>query len=545
MGFQADIIIWDFDKRELLHRLKLHKVEIQSLSFSYDELYLASVGGRDDNSLIIWEIESGKAILGNPTGTNAVNQVKFYNDTNSKLITVHEYQICIWETDLENKKISPLNVNMGQIKRNIQCVVIDPSDTFAYVGTSTGDIIEINLEKALFKRIGPVKRLFAKGINCISQIPNGDILVGSGDGTVAKIGLKDMKVKAEDKVQGAVTSFSAIGTHFFIGTDKATIYWCDTDEIKPELRNTCHYHQINDIAFPKDYSQVFATCSVNDIRIWNSKSRQELLRIEVPGLECHTVAFMDDGTCIISGWNDGKIRGFLPQSGKLLYVINDAHNLGVTALTSTHNNAYLVSGGMEGEVRIWRLGLQTQTMEVSLKEHRARVSDIKVNQNDDQATSASYDGSCIVWDIVNHTRLICLFESTLFKQVLYHPDESQLLTTGSDRKITYWDCYDGQTIRMLDGSDSGEINALDITREGEHCVSGGEDKLVKIWNYDEGICYYHGTGHSGSITKVAISPDQTFIVSAGSEGAIFIWETPQDVLEARADNDMPEAPEED
>jgi len=37
------------------------------------------------------------------------------------------------------------------------------------------------------------------------------------------------------------------------------------------------------------------------------------------------------------------------------------------------------------------------------------------------------------------------------------------LTAGSDRKITYWDCYDGSAIRMLDGSDSGEINALAIT----------------------------------------------------------------------------------
>uniref|UniRef100_A0A7S3J1C9 Cilia- and flagella-associated protein 52 n=1 Tax=Euplotes harpa TaxID=151035 RepID=A0A7S3J1C9_9SPIT len=95
---------------------------------------------------------------------------------------------------------------------------------------------------------------------------------------------------------------------------------------------------------------------------------------------------------------------------------------------------------------------------------------------------------------------------------------------------------------MLDGSDSGEINALDITREGEHFISGGDDKLVKIWNYDEGICYYHGTGHSGAITKMKFSPDQAFIVSVGSEGAIFIWETPKDVLEAKADKDMPTGP---
>lgn len=51
---------------------------------------------------------------------------------------------------------------MGSIKRIYKCLVIDPTDTFAYVGTQTGDIIEISLEKALFKRIGPVKRLSHK-----------------------------------------------------------------------------------------------------------------------------------------------------------------------------------------------------------------------------------------------------------------------------------------------------------------------------------------------------------------------------------------------
>lgn len=340
-----------------------------------------------------------------------------------------------------------------------------------------------------------------------------------------------MKVKSENKVNGSVTSFSltADGTHTFIGTDKATIYWSDTDTINPELRNTCHYEKINDVAFPYGYSMVFATCSKNDIRVWNSQTRQELLRIEVPGLECFCLSFMQDGKSIVSGWNDGKIRAFLPQSGKLFYVINDAHNHGVTALALTSDCQRVISGGMEGEVRIWKIGSQTQIMEASLKEHRGRVSDIRVGKSD-QAVSSSFDGSCIVWDLKTHTRLICLFESTMFKQVLYHPDESQLLTAGSDRKITYWDCYDGQAIRMLDGSDSGEINALAITESGDWCVSGGEDKKVKIWNYDEGICYYEGIGHSGGISKIAMSPDQKFIVSVGAEGAIFMWHTPERVL---------------
>ena len=54
-------------------------------------------------------------------------------------------------------------------------------------------------------------------------------------------------------------------------------------------------------------------------------------------------------------------------------------------------------------------------MEASLKEHRGRVADIKINKADTQAVSSSYDGSSIIWDLKTHTRIMCLFESTMFK----------------------------------------------------------------------------------------------------------------------------------
>ena len=222
-----------------------------------------------------------------------------------------------------------------------------------------------------------------------------------------------------------------------------------------------------------------------------------------------------------------------------MFAINDAHNHGVTSIAGTNDCQKIVSGGMEGEVRVWRIGRQTQIMEGSLKEHRGRVSDIKINKQDTQAVSSSYDGSAIIWDIINNTRVMCLFESTMFKQVLYHPDESQVLTTGSNRKVTYWDCFDGQAIRMLDGSDAGEINALAITEAGEHFISGGQDKRVKVWDYDEGIAYYQGIGHSGDICKISIAPDQRTIVSVGTEGAIFMWHMPEKVILGKADQDMP------
>lgn len=49
-------------------------------------------------------------------------------------------------------------------------------------------------------------------------------------------------------------------------------------------------------------------------------------------------------------WNDGKIRAFTPETGRLLYVINNAHRIGVTAIATTSDCKRIISGGGEGEV---------------------------------------------------------------------------------------------------------------------------------------------------------------------------------------------------
>lgn len=84
---------------------------------------------------------------------------------------------------------------------------------------------------------------------------------------------------------------------------------------------------------------------------------------------------------------------------------------------------------------------------------------------------------------------------------------------------------------MLDGSAEGEVNTLAITAQGEHFLSAGEDKILRLWNYDEGLSYYKGIGHSGAITKIGVSPNQQFVVTVGAEGAIFIWHMPKSVTE--------------
>lgn len=58
---------------------------------------------------------------------------------------------------------------------------------------------------------------------------------------------------------------------------------------------------------------------------------------------------------MLTGWRDGQIRSHDADTGQLLWSIDNAHAHGVTSLVVSHNERFLVTGGMEGELRVWEL----------------------------------------------------------------------------------------------------------------------------------------------------------------------------------------------
>jgi WD40 repeat protein len=175
--------------------------------------------------------------------------------------------------------------------------------------------------------------------------------VGAGDGTIATM-TPDLKIKSKFVCDGSVTSISFSGEKVKVGTSKSNIYdiTANSDKLDGEIISTCHYGTITDIQFPESSSQVFVTAGGSDIRIWNASSLSQLLVISIPNLTCTSVVFKKDGSSIITGWSDGKIRAFGPQSGREQYTITDAHTPSVTALAvmdsyNSQGDFHIVSGG--------------------------------------------------------------------------------------------------------------------------------------------------------------------------------------------------------
>lgn len=113
----------------------------------------------------------------------------------------------------------------------------------------------------------------------------------------------------------------------------------------------------------------------------------------------------------------------------------------------------------------------------------------------------------------------------------------------------------------MEGSPSGTINSLDISPDGERFVSGGNDQLVKLWKYQEGLSlriffvqYFHrsllyhkkvqnliyffvpgitthiGVGHAAVITCTRFSANGKYIVTCDASGGVFVWETPKNKI---------------
>lgn len=57
-------------------------------------------------------------------------------------------------------------------------------------------------------------------------------------------------------------------------------------------------------------------------------------------------------------------------------------------------------------------------------------------------------------------------------------------------------------------------------------ITGGDDHLVKVWDYNEGEVTFVGVGHSGSITNLKVCPNRKYIVSVSADGAILRWKYP-------------------
>ncbi|KAA6380113.1 MAG: putative WD repeat domain 16, partial [Streblomastix strix] len=189
------------------------------------------------------------------------------------------------------------------------------------------------------------------------------------------------------------------------------------------IQLSCYCNGVHGIAFAQSTSEIFATCRYGDIRLWHLRSGNELVRIEVPNVTCLCVCFIPSGTEVISGWSDRMIGSFGSD------------------------------GGSEGQVRLWKLGRDSQQIVATMKEHRIAVTAVRVTQVDLECVSSGSDGQMLTWSLTRHIRLKQMIKTANFQGVYYLPVDQQFVACGLDRFAKYFNAFEMKQLREVELSD--------------------------------------------------------------------------------------------
>lgn len=61
--------------------------------------------------------------------------------------------------------------------------------------------------------------------------------------------------------------------------------------LSSEVVRSAHAGRISGVVFPHGYSKVFATCGRDGVRLWETATRKQLLRIQAGNLDCTSIIF--------------------------------------------------------------------------------------------------------------------------------------------------------------------------------------------------------------------------------------------------------------
>lgn len=173
------------------------------------------------------------------------------------------------------------------------------------------------------------------------------------------------------------------------------------------LISESHTAPIVKVAYDKGSNERFATASSDGtLRVWDiveyamictARARKEQERGTTP--QCLVFA-----NILISGWSDGRLLAHSAETGDSLWILDNAHAGGVTALALSNNRRFVMSGGPAGEVRLWEL--RSRELISHLKEHKQKVTSIALFEDDTLCLSGSRDRCILRWDLRNEVEII-------------------------------------------------------------------------------------------------------------------------------------------
>jgi coatomer subunit beta' len=142
--------------------------------------------------------------------------------------------------------------------------------------------------------------------------------------------------------------------------------------------------------------------------------------------------------------------------------------------------------------------------------------------------SSSDDGYIKLWDWEKDWAESRVYEGHghYVMQVAINPKDTNTFASASlDKTIKVWGISGStQAHFTLTGHQHG-VNCVEYFRGGDkpYLVTGGDDMVVKVWDYQTKQCISTLEGHHNNISSVSFHPDLPLIISTSEDGTVKLW----------------------
>ncbi len=188
--------------------------------------------------------------------------------------------------------------------------------------------------------------------------------------------------------------------------------------------------------------------------------------------------------------------------------------------------------GLFGEATFWSVADGTLLRRLGSTAHRDLLYDAEFSPAGDLLATAGYDRSIRLWDTETGDLLRTLEgHNGAVYDLAFSPDGAVVASASADQTVKLWQVASGQRLDTLNQPLAEQL-AVVFAPGGERIYIGGADNRIRAYDFVSRQELAANPlrevrfAHEGSIVALAISPDGRWLVSAGDERSVALWELP-------------------